>query len=144
MNGAMYTKKGFKAPALITKDISHTAINLSHYKGKYVLLTFWASWCVPCLQEMPAIKKIHDSYSTDKLKVISVSIDLDSVAFAKAMVKNKMNWTNILDWKREIFKAYGGDGVPAVFLINKEGIIVYSDNEEPFEVLSNLLSNSVK
>ncbi len=93
---------------------------------------------------MPAIKKIHDSYSTDKLKVISVSIDSDSVAFAKAMVKNKMDWTNIFDWKREIFKAYGGDGVPAVFLIDKEGIIVYSDYEEPFEVLSDLLSTSVK
>jgi peroxiredoxin len=144
MNGVMNTKKGYKASLFTAKDISGAAINLKNYKGKYVLLTFWASWCGPCLQEMPAIKKIRDSYSTDKLKVISISIDSDSAAFVKAMTANKMNWTNILDRERDIYMRYGGKPIPSLYLINKEGIIVYCDSEDRFEVLTDLLSKSIQ
>jgi peroxiredoxin len=140
MNGAMLTKKGFKAPTFAAKDISGTTINLYNYRGKYVLLHFWASWCGPCLQEMPAIKKIRDSYPADQLEMISITIDKDSVAFTKAMETNKMNWTNIFDKREDIYAIYGEKPVPSVYLIDKEGVIVYSNKEEDLNALNDLLS----
>jgi peroxiredoxin len=140
MNGVMLAKKGFKAPTFAAKDISGATINLHNYRGKYVLLHFWASWCGPCLQEMPAIKKIRDSYPDDQLEMISITIDKDSVAFAKAMETNKMNWTNIFDKREDIYAIYGEKPVPSVYLINNEGVIVYSNSEEDLNVLNDLLS----
>ena len=136
----MLTKKGFKAPIFIARDISGATINLCDYRGKYVLLQFWASWCAPCLQEMPAIKKIHDSFTADQLEVISITIDRDSVAFAKTMATNKMNWTNIFDKREDIYAIYGEKPVPSVYLINNEGVIVYSNREEDLNALNDLLS----
>ncbi|THU39371.1 TlpA family protein disulfide reductase [Niastella caeni] len=144
MEGAMHCRKGCKALDFTAKDVSGATIHLSNYKGKYVLLQFWASWCGPCLDEMPHIKKIRESHSTDKLQVISISIDSDSIAFKKAMAANNITWTTLLDRSRDIYRKFGGNSIPSVFLINKEGIIVFSNREEPRQVLDDLLSTSIK
>jgi thiol-disulfide isomerase/thioredoxin len=143
MNGAMSTKKGFRAPTFIAKDILGKTIDLSNYRGKYVLMQFWASWCGPCIEEIPTIEKIRDSYGPDKLEVISITIDKDSLAFDKEMRKHKMNWTNILDNKHEIYALYGGKPIPSIYLIDKNGMIVFSSWEDHFDALNKLLSQSI-
>jgi len=143
INGAMYSKKGYPAPAFTAKDITGATIDLNSYKGKYVLLQFWASWCVPCIEEMPAIKKISDRYSSDKLKVISISIDKDSSAFVNGMQVHNMNWINIFDHRRFLWVTYGVKPIPSVYLIDKEGKIVYSSWEDNLEVLNDILSKSL-
>ncbi|OQP57761.1 hypothetical protein A3860_09040 [Niastella vici] len=144
MNGIVHANKGLKAPAFSANDITGVTINTGNYRGKYILLQFWASWCRPCLQEMPSIRKIRDNYSADRLEVISISIDSDSSAFAKAMGVHKINWTTIFDRQREIYTNYGGKPIPLIYLINKEGVIVYSSEEDRPGVLVDLLSRSVK
>lgn len=86
------------------------------------------------------IKKIHDSCASDQFQVISITIDADSVAFAKAMVSYKMNWTNVFDKKKDIYSIYGEKPVPSIYLIDKDGVIVYSSWEEDLNALSDLLS----
>lgn len=122
-------KKRDLAPDFNLHDITGKNIKLSNYKGKYILLTFWASWCGPCIKEIPALLKIKEKYSTDKLEIISINLDNDSKAFNKAVEKYKMEWNHIYGDKN-LRDAYGVMGIPEVFLINKSGEIVYKRGQE--------------
>lgn len=115
------------APNFKAIDISGNLITLQNEIGKYVLINFWASWCGPCVAELPAIKKISDKYSPGKLKVISISFDNDSTKFLNAIKENKMvDWTNIYR-DSDMAKKFGvTDGLPMVYLIDPNGKIIYN------------------
>src|SRR5690606_40246033 len=86
---------GVMAPEFTSYDIDGNKINLNDYKGRYVLINFWATWCAPCIAEMPAIIKIRELYPDDRLTIISVSSDEDYAKFKKAIKKYKMEWINV-------------------------------------------------
>lgn len=111
-------------------DINNKPVDLKTYKGKYVLINFWASWCGPCIAELPTIKKLNDEYGNSKLAVISVSIDKDKKAFMDAIKKYGITWTNILhDIELEnIFLKTSA--IPQVYLIDPSGKLVYSREEQ--------------
>ena len=126
------------APYFKTVDIQNKPVDLKDFKGKYVLLNFWASWCVPCIQEMGTIKKLYDKYGQKNLVVISVSIDQDKKSFMEAVKKYKMNWINIFhDLEIENIFLKGG-GIPQVYLIDVNGKLIYSREEEKDYDLSQL------
>jgi len=140
-------KKKDLAPDFNLHDITGKNIKLSNYKDKYILLTFWASWCGPCIKEIPALLKIREKYSTDKLEIISINLDNDSKAFNKAIEKYKMEWNHIYGDKN-LRDAYGVMGIPEVFLINKSGEIIYKrgqekDYDSTLPILNNLLVESL-
>ena len=109
------------------KSSTDVVINFSDFKGRYILLDFWASWCGPCRKEHPALVKAYEIYNAKGFTIISVSIDADRSAWLKAIEKDKINWTNISDLKAELNEVallYGVQTIPANFLINPEGVII--------------------
>lgn len=134
------TSEGLAAPNFKVTDIHGKSIKLQDYKGKYVLINFWASWCVPCVKELPAIKKMSDQYS-DKLEIITNTSDEDSSAFLNAIKSYGMtNWINVYrDF--DFTKKFGGvSAIPQLFLIDPDGKIIYNRNfkESDYEKLTRL------
>ncbi|TKK69298.1 TlpA family protein disulfide reductase [Ilyomonas limi] len=131
LQGRIGVHKNSPAPDFTSKDSSGKIIALKDYLGKKdVLLVFWATWCVPCMQEVPAIKEIHDQYPPEKLEIISVAFPSDYATFSKVIKEKDMNWINIYN-DLDVINSYGGyQGIPRVYLIDRSGKIVYERNED--------------
>ena len=139
-------RKGSNAPMFITEDTLKQVISLNNYRGKYLILDFWASWCGPCIEEMPVIRRIRANYPKDKLEIISITKDENHGAFSNAVQKQKMNWIHIFNDKN-LIKSYGAwNFVPKIFLIDPDGKIVYTrDDEKEYNLvlLTKLLSEAL-
>lgn len=118
---------GKPAPYFALPDSSGNFIRLSEYKGKILLIDFWASWCGPCRSEHPKLVKLLSDYTNKGLEVLSISIDESREAWINAIIKDGLYWTNVHDSKageNPIFDLYGARGVPTKFLINTDGTIL--------------------
>lgn len=122
------------APDFISKDIEGKTISLSQYKGKYVLINFWASWCVPCVKEFPALNEITSDIAEDKLVKIFINKDQDTTAFDKARIKYNLTGIHLYA-NTELITKYKATAIPQVYLIDKEGKILYDrDSLEDYEL----------
>lgn len=113
-------------------DRDGKTISLSSYigEGKYVLLDFWASWCNPCMNEVPYLVETYNAYKDKGFNIFGVSLDRTEDAWIKAMTDNKMDWPNVSMIKDEAKKAsadYAVQSIPTNFLIGPEGKIVAKD-----------------
>ena len=111
-------------------------IELASFRGKYVLIDFWASWCGPCRMSVPNVKKQWELYKDKGLEVLSVSIDHDKKAWHKALEEEKMPWPQVLS--PDIDKTmteYMFSGIPTLYLLDREGRIVekYTGYSEELE-----------
>lgn len=102
-------------------------IALSDFEGKLFLLDFWASWCGPCIEEYPALKKAYSKFNKDGFEIISISEDQTKERWLKAIEKNGLNWVNL--WNEngnnaDPYLIYGINGIPDNFLIDENGIII--------------------
>lgn len=107
-------------------DISGNKVKLSDYvgKGKYVLVDFWATWCGPCMNEMPALKKIYSIYKSKDFEIIGISLDDDMEAW-KSTVKSKgMNWIQLHDTDKNAGMYYKVSSIPFTILFGKDGNII--------------------
>lgn len=129
LEGRIHTRKNQQAPTFTAIDTRGKTISLSDYRGKYVILNFWASWCSPCIEELPALKRISDSYPDDKLQIISITYDKDTTAFLKAVQKYSMNWIHIFG-DEDLIKKYGDQAVPMVYLLDNTGKVIYNREED--------------
>ena len=114
----------FSAPVV---DLDGKPISLADYRGKVVLLDFWAVWCGPCLGEIPRIKAVYEKYHDKGFEVISVSLDEDEAALRAYVKENEMPWRHIFDgqkWSGHLVEQYGVRGIPAPFLIDREGKVI--------------------
>lgn len=113
-------------PDFKTKDISGQTLKLSEFKGKIVLLDFWATWCPPCRVEIPNLLEIYRQFKNKNFVLISVSLDRD-IPLAKRFVKEKeMNWLHVIDRESSssIASLYEIEYIPATFIIDGKGKIV--------------------
>lgn len=122
----------------IRKSFTGETIQLSDYKNRtYVLLDFWASWCIPCLKEMPKMKEICKKYQNRDLTIIGISLDEDRNSWCKAIQRHQLNgWSQILSIGREddssnnpvmesaLSETYGCTEIPFYVLIDKDGKVV--------------------
>lgn len=128
--------KNKSAPLFIGKDMSGSVIDMNNYKGKCVLLDFWATWCGPCMEALPFIKKLRNDYPANKLEIIGINRDLSFKGLQNTVTNKNIKWRNIWDENDAITNLFGVTAIPTTILINKEGIIIYrgtgitSENEE--------------
>jgi thiol-disulfide isomerase/thioredoxin len=128
LNGRLLMK-GAKSPNFITKDVTGKVISLNNYQNRNVLLVFWASWCGPCVAEIPTIKQISKRYSEDKLAIIFVTLDNDSTKFSGAVKKYQLDWVQIFG-DNDLINKFGVSKIPQVYLINGAGNIIYTREQE--------------
>ncbi len=108
-------------------DLEGEPISLADYRGKVVLLDFWATWCVPCIAEMPNVKAIYEKYHTQGFEVIGISFDLDETALHKFLKENQLPWRQIFAGERRtssVAQKYHIEGIPTQFLIDREGTVI--------------------
>ncbi|MNK03636.1 Thiol-disulfide oxidoreductase ResA [compost metagenome] len=118
-------KKGSVIPHIAYNDPSGKAVDINSFKGKYVLIDFWASWCGPCRKAIPEIKELYSKYKENGLEVLSVSVDTDNAAWRKAMSEENMPWPQVLSPdKNKTMASFMIIGIPTLYLIDREGKIV--------------------
>ncbi len=114
---------GSKAPDFTLRDISGTAINLSSFEGKAILLNFWATWCPYCRKERPHLNSLYDEYKERELIIISVSIDRSVSALKKYIKRDPSDFIILSDPDSSVASKYNVVGLPTSFLIDRRGIV---------------------
>ena len=117
------------APDLIMDDLNGKPLSISSFKGKYLLVDFWASWCGPCRQENPNVVKAYNLYKGKNFEILGVSLDKSKSAWMQAIEKDKLNWPQMSDlkeWQSIAVGAYKIEGIPFNVLLNPEGKIIAS------------------
>jgi peroxiredoxin len=94
---------------------------LSEQRGKVVLLNFWATWCAPCLEEMPAIGRLWERYRDRGLIVLAVSVDARTQPVVSFVTRHKLGFSVGLDPKSEVATLYGARALPSTFIIDRDG-----------------------
>ena len=112
---------GKTAPAFTLHDGAQT-ISLSQYRGRVVLLNFWASWCAPCIDELPSLMALHRRLPG--LAILGVSIDGDSQAYRSFLAEYRVDFPTIRDPSQETMHRYGTVQIPESYLIDRSGHIV--------------------
>jgi thiol-disulfide isomerase/thioredoxin len=116
---------GAIAPMFECPDINGKMYGPSSFKGKVLLIDFWASWCGPCRAEIPHLKKVYEKYNRNEVDFLSVSIDKGDSEWKKALSQENMPWTQVLAPKSgsEVSRLYQFSGIPFLVIIDKEGKI---------------------
>jgi peroxiredoxin len=102
-------------------------VSLHAYRGKYVLVDFWASWCGPCRAENPNVVNTYRNYHSDKFDILGVSLDNNNDQWLKAIQKDKLPWKQVSDlqaWNSQVVKEYGIKGIPFNMLLDPNGKII--------------------
>ncbi|MDE0089200.1 MAG: redoxin domain-containing protein [Candidatus Poribacteria bacterium] len=132
---AEYQKKADPMAALVGKvvpdftatDLDGKLISLQQYRGKVVLLDFWAVWCGPCISEMPNVKRVYNTYKNQGFDIIGVSLDTDEVRLRNYLKANDIPWRQIFSgqkWNSPLAKYYHIRSIPAPWLIARDGTLI--------------------
>lgn len=121
------TAIGAVAPLFSQNNKDGQPVSLASFKGKYLLVDFWASWCGPCRRKNPGIVKTFNQYKDKNFTILGVSLDSKKEAWLKAVGDDKLDWAQVSDlkfWKNEVAELYGVRAIPQNFLLNPDGKII--------------------
>ena len=123
---------GTAVPEFTLQNVDGEQISLHDLldKNELVLVEFWASWCGPCIESIPALKDLYAGYREHGFEIVSISIDDDQETWIEASEEYELPWINlgeIQGWRGEVATAYGVTGIPKKYLVNREGQIVQKD-----------------
>lgn len=111
------------APYFNMPDLKGKMVSLENFKGKVVLLHFWATWCRSCREDLPEIEALYRKYRSDGFEIVSVCVDKSEDRFKRYIQNIPVSFTLIIDKNGDIADAYRFSGLPAWFLIDREGAI---------------------
>lgn len=134
-----------KVSGFTAADIEGNRITLSDYKGKVVLLDFWASWCPPCEREVPYMKEVYNKYRKEGFEIIGVSLDTDKDDLRAFLKKNDIKWTQVFTgqgWYTPLVVHYSVGEIPEIWLIGKDGKLI--TKEARGEYLEPLVKQALK
>jgi peroxiredoxin len=122
-------KEGSDPVAFTTKDLDGKSVSPADYKGKVLLIDFWATWCGPCMKELPNVLATYEEYHTQGFEILGVSLDRDGdLEKLKATIKDKnMAWRHVYDgkyWNAEIAVLHDIQSIPATILIGRDGKVI--------------------
>jgi len=113
------------AASFTLKSLKGESVSLDHYRGKYVLLNFWATWCGPCKVEMPSLEALYQRFKSDNFDVVAVSNDMFGEKVVRPYIEaSKLSFTVLLDQQLKVSHQYGVVTLPTTFLIDPEGNII--------------------
>jgi peroxiredoxin len=118
---------GKLAPDLALPDVNGQTITLASYRGKYLLVDFWASWCGPCRGENPNVVRVHNEFKGKNFAILGVSIDKERDAWQEAIRSDKLDWTQVSDlkyWGSKAVETFKFDGIPFNVLIDPQGKVI--------------------
>jgi thiol-disulfide isomerase/thioredoxin len=119
--------EGTKFPAFDEKDLLDKPFNLAAYKGKVVLVDFWATWCGPCVAELPNVLAAYEKHHAAGFEIVGISLDSDKAKLETFIETKKMPWQQFFDgkgWGNKLAGQYGVNSIPATYLLDGEGKII--------------------
>jgi peroxiredoxin len=121
---------GAKFPDFEVKDLEDKPLSIAGYKGKVVLIDFWATWCGPCVGELPNVLKTYEKHHPKGLEIIGISLDKERERLTKFIDDKKVPWRQYFDglgWGNKLAAKYGVNSIPATYLLDGEGRIIAKD-----------------
>lgn len=127
MSNLKNVQVGQQAPDFTIPGLDGKPVKLTDYKGKYVLIDFWASWCSPCRQENPNVVKAYNTYKDKNFTILGISLDKDAAAWKKAIAADHLTWNHageLKDFEGDVVRKYQIEAIPASFLLDPDGKII--------------------
>jgi thiol-disulfide isomerase/thioredoxin len=147
--GAIEPYEGsLKQPGITLQDLDHRVHRLADYRGKVVLVNFWASWCIPCVTEMPGMQRLADTLTDRPFEILAVNVSDTENRIREFLRRMNLRLTILVDHNGDTFKAWQGKVLPASFLLDHSGRIRYRvigplewDSEEVGKIIEALLQH---
>ncbi len=108
------------------KDVFGNTVSLSYFRGKIVFLNFWATWCPPCIIEMPSMEKLHRRFKDKSFVMVAINSQETDALVKSFFEKNKLSFTALLDSSGEVGSGFGVNALPTTFVLDKQGRIIGS------------------
>jgi peroxiredoxin len=118
---------GKTVPDLVMQDLSGKDLSISSFRGKYLLIDFWASWCGPCRMENPNVVKAYNDFKGKNFTILGVSLDKDKDSWKKAISQDHLNWPQMSDlkyWNSQAVETFGFQGIPFNVLVDPSGKVI--------------------
>jgi thiol-disulfide isomerase/thioredoxin len=118
---------GLPAPAFASRSLAGDSVSLAQLRGRPVLVNVWATWCIPCLTEVPVVERLYQRYSPKGLAIVGVNVDdADNLQTVREfMTKYGITYSVWLDPEKQVLSDFLAIGVPATFLIGRDGTLLY-------------------
>ncbi len=123
-------KPGAAFPDFQEKDLSGQPLSLGKFKGKVVLVDFWATWCGPCVAELPNVIAAYEKYHGKGFEIVGISLDESEERLKSFIAERKMTWAQYYDgkkWENKLGQKYGVNSIPATYLLDRDGKIIAKD-----------------
>nr|WP_295874702.1 TlpA disulfide reductase family protein [uncultured Chitinophaga sp.] len=124
LNGIKRAVTGVEVTDFTLNSPEDKPVSFSSFRGKYVLIDFWASWCGPCKASFPYMKEVYQRYRSDQFEIIGISIDQDKTAWLDELKKQALPWPQVLDTKKVSVNSFAVNAVPTAYLVGPDGKIL--------------------